>query len=180
MKLVQAKQGMLGNLGDALSEAMAAERVKVNDEAGDYRLPQAAKTHAQAVMALILLMRSAEAEHPSSAAFYKGVAREAAYKFRNSGIGNILKTGVDLTKDIARTGQIARDVYTASVGATLPPRKAPRKSGRRSTDTPEVLDTTDLTAPTSWRDRIPTWAPWVAGGTLLALTAVIALRRRGA
>lgn len=181
MKLIQAKQGMLGGLGDALSEAMAAERTKVNDEAADYKLPRAARTRSQAIMALILLMRAAAVEDAGNAGYYKRVANEAAYKYRSSSIGNILKTAVDLTKDVKRTGQLARDTYAASGGSasTGQPRKPTRSASRgtpRTEPAPLPPESTEVTT-TSWTDSIPSWAPWVGGGVLLLLTAAVALRR---
>lgn len=170
----------IGNLGDALTAAMSAERVKVNEEAADYRLPLAARTRSQAIMALILLMRSAESEDPRSAGYYKKVANEAAYKYRASTIGNILKTGVDLTKNLVRTGRLARDVYALSGGPPVPAPvvKAVKAAAVRTVRVSAAPDAETAPPGESWQDKLatlPTWAPWVAGGVVVLAAAWLLL-----
>lgn len=169
-------------LSDALTDAMHDARARVNAEAGNYRLPAVPGTRSQAIMAYILLMRSAAGEDARNAGWYRGRANEAAYKFRNADARNILKTAADLTRSGApRTSSVAADILgrlPSMTPAAAPARRAVHAPRRRrggahvDVDTSVSPDAAALEAPPPSGEGMPTWLPWAgAAGLALALLA---------
>jgi hypothetical protein len=182
----------IGMLGDALTEVQAAARTKVNEEAADYKLPTTPKTRSEAIMAYILLLRAAAAERPGSASFYKTQANEAAYTFRASSIPNIIYTAVGLTKNEPRTNRIAMDIYATVRGSAAAPKGVAKSTTSKSGSTTSKSGSTKLRVTTepepstkppgeSWQDQLamlPSWVPWVAGGTFVVAAAWLLLPSR--
>lgn len=160
------------DLGDALVDAANKARADVDAAAGDYALPQPAKTQAQAIRAYILLMRSAALEDKTNAWAWKKRANEAAWKFTSAGASvlNILQTALDLLSTAPRTKEVAKVVYRSSVGRSTTPRRRSSGSSSTSRSAEPVVDT----APAVDVSALPSWAPWAAGG-VAALAALILL-----
>lgn len=163
-------------MGDALTDAANAARAKVDADAGDYALPQPAKTQAQAIRAYILLMRAASGEDKRNAGAWKKRANEAAWRFTsgNASIQNILQTAVDLTRSAApRTNELARMVLRTSVVVAVPKRRR-AAGGGSSTDLPVEAPP----AAPSFLDGLPSWVPWAAGATAAAALLILLLPPR--
>lgn len=170
-------------IGDALTDAKMEARRRVDAEAADYKLTAVPKTRSEAIKAYMLLMHSAQAERPSSAAFFREAAVEAPYKFRNASIANILYTAVGVTDNTPRTHRVAVDLYDEvkpGVPASTPPKP---KAKSKSAGSQKIQVSTEAEpAPTapgeSWRDRLamlPPWAPWAVGGVVVAAAAWLLL-----
>lgn len=166
--------------GDALKDAEAAARKQVWKDAVGYTLPAKPTTRAQAIVAFMMLMRSAKTETPSNNAFWNRAYDEAAYNFRNNSIDHILRSAVSYTRPAPRTQDVAKSLLSAKAPSKSPVKtvkQAAQKLVDALTPSSTPAPAQDTPAEASWTDSIPTWVPWAAGGTLLALSTLLLLRR---
>lgn len=175
----------VAGLGDALATAQAAAREKVNSEAGSYALPSLPTTRSEAIMAFILLMRSAAEEDAKNASHYRTLARDAAYFYRASPIWNITAAARDLTRSAPRTHSVASEIAAGSketgISRTAP--KAPKKARRsRPASNAPAASAPAAAPPADFAPAEPMWVtyrwPLALGGTLIALVIGIELMPR--
>lgn len=183
MKLVQNKMDVMGDAGGNPDAALRSATALVQREARSYALPNGARNRSEAIQALILLMRRAASENSKQATLYNGVAEQAPLKYeRVSVYPSIVAAAVSLTGNLPITGGLARKTYDATKAAyaSAPSGNKPvrKRSGSPAPEpTVEIVPDPSAGIAPGLLDRIPSWAPWAAGGTLLALTALLVIRR---
>lgn len=187
MKLVQDKLDVMGDAGGDPDAALRSATALVHREAAGYTLPNAARNRSEAIQALMLLMRRAASENSKNAAYYNSVAEQAPLKYaRVSEHPSIVYTAVNLTSNLPLTGALAKKTYEATLSARTGSKPARRRSSgaARATSTAPAPEPTVESVPapsagiaTGLLDRVPSWAPWAAGGTLLAVATILVIRR---